>query len=218
MTARHGISQGAAAVLFDNDGLLLDTEILWTRAEVVLFERRGATFTMEHKLELIGSSGPVAEARVERMLGLPGEGAALMAELHELVMEEALRGVEPMPGAVELLDRIEVPVGVASNSPRPFVERTLEAAGLRGRFGCVLSADDVAHPKPAPDLYVELARGLGADAADCVALEDSATGVAGGGGVGAFVIGVPSLDGVVLDDADLVAPSLSDPRVLAALA
>jgi HAD superfamily hydrolase (TIGR01509 family) len=218
MTARHGISQGAAAVLFDNDGLLLDTEILWTRAEVVLFERRGATFTMEHKLELIGSSGPVAEARVERMLGLPGEGAALMAELHELVMEEALRGVEPMPGAVELLDRIEVPVGVASNSPRPFVERTLEAAGLRGRFGCVLSADDVAHPKPAPDLYVELARGLGADPADCVALEDSATGVAAARAAGAFVIGVPSLEGVVLDEADLVAPSLSDPRVLARLA
>jgi HAD superfamily hydrolase (TIGR01509 family) len=206
------------AVLFDNDGLLLDTEILWTRAEIVLFERRGATFTMENKLDLIGSSGPVAEAKVERMLGLPGQGAALMAELHELVMEEALRGVEPMPGALELLDRIEVPVGVASNSPRPFVERTLEAAGLRGRFGCVLSADDVAHPKPAPDLYVELARGLGADPADCVALEDSATGVAAARAAGAFVIGVPSLEGVVLDEADLVAPSLSDPRVLARLA
>jgi HAD superfamily hydrolase (TIGR01509 family) len=218
MTARHGISQGAAAVLFDNDGLLLDTEILWTRAEIVLFERRGATFTMENKLDLIGSSGPVAEAKVERMLGLPGQGAALMAELHELVMEEALRGVEPMPGALELLDRIEVPVGVASNSPRPFVERTLEAAGLRGHFGCVLSADDVAHPKPAPDLYVELARGLGADPADCVALEDSATGVAAARAAGAFVIGVPSLEGVVLDEADLVAPSLSDPRVLARLA
>jgi HAD superfamily hydrolase (TIGR01509 family) len=207
-----------AAVLFDNDGLLLDTEILWTRAEVVLFERRGATFTMENKLDLIGSSGPVAEAKVERMLGLPGEGAALMAELHELVMDEALRGVEPMPGALELLERIEVPVGVASNSPRPFVERTLEAAGLRGRFGCVLSADDVAHPKPAPDLYVELARGLGADPADCVALEDSPTGVAAARAAGAFVIGVPSLDGVVLDEADLVAPSLRDPRVLARLA
>jgi HAD superfamily hydrolase (TIGR01509 family) len=206
------------AVLFDNDGLLLDTEILWTRAEVVLFERRGATFTMDHKLELIGTSGPVAEASVERMLGLPGEGAALMAELHELVMEEALRGVEPMPGARDLLDRIEVPVGVASNSPRSFVERTLEAAGLRERFGCVLSADDVAHPKPAPDLYVGLARGLGADPASCVALEDSATGVAAARAAGAFVIGVPSLDGIVLDEADLVVPSLADPRVLARLA
>ena len=207
-----------AAVLFDNDGLLLDTEVLWTRAEVALFERFGLTFTIAHKRELIGTSGPVAEATIERQLARPGEGPALMAELHELVMEEALRGVDPMPGAVELLDRLEVPVGVASNSPRSFVERTLDAAGLRERFGCVLSADDVAHPKPAPDLYVALARGLGADARACVALEDSATGVAAARAAGAFVIGVPSLDGIVLDEADLVAKSLADPRVLARLA
>jgi HAD superfamily hydrolase (TIGR01509 family) len=208
-----------AAVLFDNDGLLLDTEVLWTRAEITLFERFGRTFTLEHKRELIGTSGPVAEATIERHLGAPGQGAALMAELHELVMEEALHGVEPMPGAVELLDALgEVPVGVASNSPRLFVERALGAAGLRERFGCVLSADDVAHPKPAPDLYVALARGLGANPVDCVALEDSPTGVAAARAAGAFVIGVPSLDGVVLDDADLVAESLADPRVLARLA
>jgi len=82
----------------------------------------------------------------------------------------------------------------------------------------VLSAQDVAHPKPAPDLYVELARALGADASDCVALEDSPTGVAAARAAGAFVIGVPSLDGVVLADAHLVATSLADPRVLARLA
>jgi HAD superfamily hydrolase (TIGR01509 family) len=207
-----------AAVLFDNDGLLLDTEVLWTRAEIVLFERRGATFTIEHKRDLIGSSGPVAEAKVERMLGLPGEGPALMAELHELVMEEARGGVEPMPGALALLEAITVPIGVASNSPRSFVERTLDVSGLRDRFGCILSADDVAHPKPAPDLYIELARGLGADPAQCVALEDSPTGVAAARAAGAFVIGVPSLEGIVLDDADLVAASLADPRVAARLA
>ena len=208
-----------AAVLFDNDGLLLDTEVLWTRAEVVLFERFGKTFTIEHKRELIGTSGPVAEATIERQLGAPGRGAELMAELHELVMEEALHGVEPMPGAVALLDALDgVPVGVASNSPRPFVERTLHAAGLFERFGRVLSADDVEHPKPAPDVYVALARDLGADPAACVALEDSATGVAAARAAGAFVIGVPSLEGIVLDEADLVADSLADPRVLAALA
>jgi HAD superfamily hydrolase (TIGR01509 family) len=207
-----------AAVLFDNDGLLLDTEALWTRAEVALFDSYGATFTIEHKRELIGTSGPVTEARIERMLGLPGRGAALMAEMHELVMEEALLGVEPMAGAIELLDQLAVPVGVASNSPRSFVERTLEASGLRERFVCVLSADDVAHPKPAPDLYVDLARELGADPAACVALEDSPTGVAAARAAGAFVIGVPSLDGIVLDEADLVVGSLADPRVLARLA
>jgi HAD superfamily hydrolase (TIGR01509 family) len=207
-----------AAVLFDNDGLLLDTEVLWTRAEVALFERYGVTFTIDHKRELIGTSGPVTEAKVGNWLGHPGRGAELMAELHEMVMEEALRGVDPMPGALELLDALDVPVGVASNSPRTFVERTLERAGLRARFSCVLSADDVAHPKPAPDLYLALARALGADPAACVALEDSPAGVAAARAAGAFVIGVPSLDGVVLDEADLVASSLADPRVLARLA
>jgi HAD superfamily hydrolase (TIGR01509 family) len=206
------------AVLFDNDGLLLDTEVLWTRAETDLFERHGLTFTIEHKRELIGTSGAASEAIIERQLGRPGDGRALMDELHAMVMEQALRGVEPMPGAVELLDALSVPVGVASNSPRSFVERTLEVSGLRERFGCVLSAQDVANPKPAPDLYVELARALGAEASACVALEDSPTGVAAARASGAFVIGVPSLDGVVLDDADLVAPSLADPRVLAHLA
>jgi HAD superfamily hydrolase (TIGR01509 family) len=208
-----------AAVLFDNDGLLLDTEVLWTRAETKLFARFGVTFTMDHKREMIGTSMRESEAIIERQLALPGRGAQLMAELHELVMDEALRGVDPMPGAVELLDALNGrPVGVASNSPRRFVERTLQAAGLWERFGCVLSADDVARPKPAPDLYVELARGLGADPADCVALEDSATGVRAARDAGAFVIGVPSLEGVALDEADLVADSLADPRVLARLA
>jgi HAD superfamily hydrolase (TIGR01509 family) len=208
-----------AAVLFDNDGLLLDTEVLWTRAEVTLFERYGRTFTIEHKRELIGTSGPYSEAKVADWLGQPGRGAELMDELHDMVMEEVLRGVEPMPGAVELLDALDgVPVGVASNSPRSFVERTLEISGLRERFACVLSAQDVARPKPAPDLYVELARALGADPADCVALEDSATGVAAARAAGTFVIGVPSLDGVLLGEADLVAASLADPRVLARLA
>jgi HAD superfamily hydrolase (TIGR01509 family) len=134
------------------------------------------------------------------------------------VMEEALKGVEPMPGAVELLDALAVPTGVASNSPRSFVDRALEVSGLRERFDCVLSADDVARPKPAPDLYLALARGLGADPAACVALEDSPTGVAAARAAGAFVIGVPSLAGIVLDDAHLVADSLADPRVLARLA
>ena len=206
------------AVLFDNDGLLLDTEVVWTRAEVVLFQRHGTTFTLEHKREMIGTSVTESTAIIERQLDAPGRGPELMDELHELVMEEALRGVEPMPGALELLDALTIPFGVASNSPRPFVERVLEVSGLRDRFACVLSADDVARPKPAPDLYVELARALGADAGACVALEDSPTGVAAARAAGAFVIGVPSLEGVVLDEADLVAESLADPRVLARLA
>ncbi len=206
-----------AAVLFDNDGLLLDTEVLWTRAEVRLFTRHGATFTIDHKRDLIGSSAAVAAAKLARMLKRPGAGEALMAELHALLMDELSRGVDAMPGAVALLDRLTVPCGVASNSPRPFLERALAASGLAGRFAAVMSADDVALPKPAPDLYAELARRLGADPTACVALEDSPTGVAAAKAAGALTIGIPSLEGVALDDADLVVDSLADPRLLAIL-
>ena len=69
-----------AAVILDNDGLTLDSETVWTRAEVVLFARRGRTFTHAHKLELVGSAGPIAAAKLERMLELPaGDGAAVLA-------------------------------------------------------------------------------------------------------------------------------------------
>ena len=95
-----------AAVIFDNDGLLLDTEEAWTRAERTLFERRGRTFTMAHKRALIGSARDVAAAKLEEMLDAPGDGQPLMDELHDLVMEEALAGVDPRPGALALLDAL----------------------------------------------------------------------------------------------------------------
>ncbi len=88
------------AIVFDNDGLLLDTEHAWTRAETVLFGRHGETFTAEHKRELIGTSVAESAAKLERMLGLPGRGAALMDDLHDLVMQELLAGVPPRPGAL----------------------------------------------------------------------------------------------------------------------
>src|SRR5579871_2077306 len=113
------------AVVFDNDGLLLDTEEAWTRAEQALFGARGSVFTPAHKRALIGSSRVVAAAKLEAMLQLPGEGEALMDELHELVMREVLAGVPPRPGALELLRQLRgagVPLALASNSQREFVE------------------------------------------------------------------------------------------------
>jgi HAD superfamily hydrolase (TIGR01509 family) len=209
------------AVIFDNDGLLLDTEEAWTRAEETLFGRRGRTFTAEHKRTLIGSSGPIAERKLEAMLEQPGEGPELLAELNELVMEEALRGTPPRPGALELLGALRdagVPVGVASNSPRPFVERVLAGAGLLdGHFGVVVSADDVEHPKPAPDLYLAACEALGAVASRAAALEDSPPGVASAVAAGMYVIAVPYFEGAEIADAALNASTLADPAVAAAL-
>src|SRR6266508_5338248 len=206
-----------AAVLFDSDGLTLDTEPAWTRAEVALFERHGSQFTPENKRELLGTAPVDAAGKLERMLGRPGD--ELNAELYELVLEEVAAGIEPMPGAVDLLAALRgagIPVGLVSNSRRGFVERGLRAAGLEGAFAVIVTAEEVARPKPAPDAYVAAAVALGAAPSECAVLEDSPTGLAAGRAAGALTIGVPSLAGVTLE-ADVVGASLEDPAVWLAL-
>jgi len=164
--------------VFDNDGLLLDTEEAWTRAERTLFAGLGREFTLEHKRILIGSSRADAALKLEAILERPGRG---------------------------------------SNSERAFLERTLASAGLLhgGPFRTIVSAQDIAKPKPAPDIYLEACRRLGADPAASVALEDSPTGAAAAAAAGMFVIGVPYFPDSAIPGADLIAPSLAEPEVAA---
>jgi HAD superfamily hydrolase (TIGR01509 family) len=211
-----------AAVVFDNDGLLLDTESVWTRAEEDLFELRELEFTPADKLELVGTSAEIAGGILERRLGEPGRAAELIEELNELVVAELEHGVEAMLGARELLERLGergVPLGLVSNSPLRFVQRSIELAGFEHCFDVVLSAHEVAAPKPAPDPYLEACRRLGVEAgAEVVALEDSPTGVAAARAAGLTVIGVPSVEGVLLDEAHHLAESLLDEIVAQRLA
>jgi HAD superfamily hydrolase (TIGR01509 family) len=208
------------AVVFDNDGLLLDTEEAWTRAESELFRRHGGTFTMDHKRDLIGSSHTIAAGKLEVMLGQPGEGLRLMGELHDLVMAEATHDVEPRPGAVALVDALAaagIPVAVASNSPRAFLDLVLQTSGMASRFAITVAGDEVPRPKPAPDIYLEACRQLGADPARAIGIEDSPTGAQAAKAAGLTVIGVPYLPDLEIPPADLVAPSLADPAVLEAV-
>jgi HAD superfamily hydrolase (TIGR01509 family) len=202
------------AVIFDNDGLLLDTESVWTRAERDLFERRSREFTAEHKRELVGTSAEIAGGILERRLDEPGRAGELIEELNELVVAELEHGVEAMVGARELLHGLRergTPIGLVSNSPLIFVQRSLEIVGFHDRFDVVLSAHEVAAPKPAPDPYLEACRRLGVDAGPAViVLEDSPTGVAAARAAGLTVIGVPSVEGVELAEAHHIAGSLLD--------
>ena len=201
------------AVVFDNDGLLLDTESVWTRAEEDLFELRGAEFTPADKLELVGTSAEIAGGILERRLGEPGRAAELIEELNELVVAELEHGVEAMLGARELLERLQgkVPIGLVSNSPLRFVRRSIELAGIEDFFDVVLSAHEVEAPKPAPDPYLEACRRLGVEPGpEVVALEDSPTGVAAARAAGLTVIGIPSVEGVLLEEAHHLAESLLD--------
>ncbi|MDX6622702.1 MAG: hypothetical protein QOE75_634 [Solirubrobacterales bacterium] len=202
------------AVIFDNDGLLLDTESVWTRAEEDLFERRGTAFTPADKLELVGTSAEIAGGILERRLGEPGRAAELIEELNELVVAELEHGVEAMIGARELLHALVergTPIGLVSNSPLIFVRRSLEIVGFVDHFDVVLSAHEVAAPKPAPDPYLEACRRLGVEPGpNVVVLEDSPTGVAAAVAAGLTVIGVPSVEGVALEEAHHLAVSLED--------
>lgn len=208
------------AAVFDADGLLLDTEELWTRAQRELFARHGREFSAENKLAFVGVSGPVAARRYEVLLGAPGEGEALLDELHELVMGEAASGTEPMAGARELvaaLDAGGTPLGLVSNSPREWVDAVLGPSGLAPRFATILTPDDGLAHKPEPALYLEACRRLRSEPARSVGLEDTATGIAALKAAGLVAIGVPAVPGVELDGADLIAPSLADPAVWRAL-
>lgn len=210
------------AVVFDNDGLLLDTEQAWTRAEEILWGRRGRTFTLEQKLVLIGSSGAQLALKLAALLEEDlATGPALVEELHELVMEEALKPVSPRPGALALIGVLQeagLPMAVASNSPRVFLDRVLHGAGLDGPgspFAATVAGDEVPNYKPAPDIYLAACERLGVAPADAVAFEDSPPGVAAAKAAGIHVVGVPYVADTALPDADAIASALDDPSVLA---
>lgn len=209
------------AVLFDNDGLVLDTEAVWSRGEQELFARRGREFTIDHKRSLVGSPAKIAGQKLARFLEEPGREVELIEELDELVLRELEGGVDAMVGALELIDLLRlagVPVALVSNSPRRFIERSHEVASTGMPFDAVISAHEVPEAKPAPDAYLEGCRQLGVEPSKrVVAVEDSPSGVTAGIAAGLFTIGVPSVPGIDLPQADLVAGSLEDEAVLHAL-
>jgi HAD superfamily hydrolase (TIGR01509 family) len=209
------------AVIFDNDGLLLDTEESWTRAERILFRRHGRKLTPEHRRELIGLPQSDTEAMFERMLDAPGRGRALMAETWQLVFAELTSYAPPRPGALELIARLQaagIPLALASNSPRMLVDRALATAQIeQGTFSAILTADVVTHPKPAPEIYLATCAALGTEPARTLVLEDSQTGVAAGLAAGCYTIAVPGMPGVDLGQASLVVDSLASPEITQAL-
>jgi beta-phosphoglucomutase-like phosphatase (HAD superfamily) len=165
------------AVVFDNDGLLLDTEESWTRAQEALFERHGREFTAKHKRDMLGSSPKHAAEALEAILDAPGEGMALIMELAMIVLEELARDAPPRPGARELIAKLRaagIPMALASNSPRMLVDRALQTAQIDPEtFSAILTADVVTHPKPAPEIYLSACAALHTAPARTLVLEDS---------------------------------------------
>jgi HAD superfamily hydrolase (TIGR01509 family) len=201
------------AVVFDMDGLLLDTEVLWQRAEAELFRRHGAEYTIADALAVMGTSFDVTARYFAERLGEPTDrGAALVDELRVLMLDELRREVAARPGAVELVEglRNRVPLALASNSSRPLVEAALRTAGLTDAFDAIVTADDVPHPKPAPDLYLLACERLGVQPGEALALEDTAPGIAAAKAAGLTCIAVPQFAETDASAADRIIDSLEE--------
>jgi HAD superfamily hydrolase (TIGR01509 family) len=201
------------AAVFDLDGLLVDSEPIWAAAEADLLARHGAEFTEQDRLTTRGRSIDATVAAYARRLGLgPVEGRLLRVEFMDLVRGRYERDVVARPGAAALLERLDgvLPLAVASSSDREIVELALERTGLQMRLRVVVSGDDVARPKPAPDAYLAACEQLGVAPADAVAFEDSPTGVAAAIAAGLTCVGVPGDPGLPLEDATVVIGSLAD--------
>jgi HAD superfamily hydrolase (TIGR01509 family) len=200
------------AVVFDMDGLLLDTEVVWQRAEEDLFRRYGEAFSMDDKLAVIGTSAEHTAAYFVARLGQPAErGTELIDELIADMQTELQRQVAGRPGAVELVERLRgrTRLGLASNSPRRLVDAGLATAGLSDAFDVIVTSDEAAF-KPAPDIYLLACDRLGVAPADALALEDSASGIVAAKTAGLTCIAVPQFAEIDVSAADRVIDSLEE--------
>lgn len=204
-----------SAIVFDCDGLLLDTETCWSRAEASLFADYGYAFGQAEKDVLIGRTIEDACANMADYIGRPSIGPELQSALLPRVEAELAADVQPMPGARRLLEVLgrRVPLGVATNSRRAMLDAALHSAAMAEYFSVSVAADEVDRAKPDPELYLRAFELLSASPAHGVALEDSSTGVAAARAAGAFLITVPSQPGKNLDG-DLVVRSLEDPVIM----
>lgn len=210
-----------AAVLWDLDGTLIESQVYWHAAEYELAARHGGAWNDEHSLALTGADLLDAGRYIQTHMGLQIDPEQIVEELVEIVAEQLQNAVLWRDGAVPLVTGLAaegIPCGLVTMSYRSLVAPVL--AALPGDpFSVVVAGDEVTHGKPHPEPYLVAAAALGLDPRDCIALEDSATGATSAAAAGCRVIVVPSHTEVPPDGRWTLLPSLADstPASLAAL-
>jgi HAD superfamily hydrolase (TIGR01509 family) len=182
------------AVVFDLDGVLLDSEQVWNEAKEELVREQGGRWREEAPRTMMGMSSLEWSRYLHDELGVPLEPEAISEEVVrrlERIYRDRLPLVE---GASEAVERLAagVPLGLASSSNREIIDLFLELSGLASRFAVTVSSEEVERGKPAPDVYLEVLRRLGTDPADSVAVEDSENGIRAAKAAGMRVVAVPN--------------------------
>jgi HAD superfamily hydrolase (TIGR01509 family) len=184
---------GPDAVIFDLDGVLIDSEQVWDEIRRRLVAERGGRWLADSTRAMLGMSTPEwAGYLVGLGVGMTADEAA--GEVLRRLAERYGDAPPLIDGAVEAVRALaaRLPLAVASSSPRAIIERVLVAAGLAGDFRTFVSSEEVGRGKPAPDVYQEAARRLGVQATRCVAVEDSTNGVRSAAAAGMAVVVVPN--------------------------
>ena len=206
------------AVVFDMDGLMFNTEDMYTLAGEELLRRRGYEFTAEIKQQIMGMQPQPAFERMIAHCGLAETWEEWPMESNRLFLDLLDGRLAMMPGLMELLDALEragIPKAVCTSSSRELVAACLRPFDLRERFEFVLTAEDIVHGKPHPEIYLTAARRFGVPPAEMLVLEDSENGCLAAAAAGAYVVAVPGEHSREHDFsmASLVVESLADRRL-----
>ncbi|MEO5575394.1 MAG: HAD family phosphatase [Gaiellaceae bacterium] len=182
------------AVVFDLDGVIVDSEQVWDDVRERLAKERGGRWHDGAQAAMMGMSSPEWSAYMHEKLGLPESPAELNDEVVRRMLARYQGELPLIEGAVEAVRRLPVDfaMAVASSSNRPLIEAVLEGAEIAGLFDAVVSSEEVARGKPAPDVYLEAARRLGVHPKRCAAVEDSANGIHAAHAAGMRVIALPN--------------------------
>jgi len=182
------------AVIFDLDGVILDSEELWDEVREGLARERDGRWHDGAQADMMGMSSREWSVYMHERIGLPEPPEEINAEVVRRMLERYRRELPLIPGAVEAVERLAArwSLGLASSSNRELIDAALEAGGLARHFRVTVSSEEVEHGKPAPDVYLEAARRLDVAPERCAAIEDSQNGIRSAKAAGMRVIAIPN--------------------------
>jgi HAD superfamily hydrolase (TIGR01509 family) len=210
------------AVVFDLDGVIVDSEQVWDDVRERLAKERGGRWHEGAQAAMMGMSSPEWSVYMHDEIGLEESPGEINDEVVGRMLARYRESLPLIDGAVEAVRRLapEFTLAVASSSNRPLIEVVLEKTGLAELFAVTVSSEEVAAGKPAPDVYLEAARRLGVEPAQCAAVEDSANGIRAAHAAGMRLIAIPNRhyppapDALALADVVLSSPDELTPAAV----